>query len=80
MKGALRFEGQTFAIAEQVQYDELPWRGVFSSSFNGVIAYQGGNTRTNSRLLMVDRNGKEIKTIGEPGDYAANRISPTGSG
>ena len=74
----LEIEGQPFAIAEQVQYDELPWRGVFSSSFNGVIAYQGGNTGTNSRLVMVDRSGKEIKTIGEPGDYAANRISPDG--
>jgi len=74
----LEIQGQPFAIAEQVQYDELPWRGVFSSSFNGVVAYQGGNTGMNSRLVMLDRDGKEIKTVGEPGDYAANRMSPDG--
>jgi len=74
----LEIHGQPFAIAEQVQYDELPWRGVFSTSFNGVVAYQGGNTGANSRLAMFDRDGKEIKTIGDPGDYASNRISPDG--
>jgi Tol biopolymer transport system component len=74
----LELQGQPFPIAEQVQYDELPWRGVFSTSFNGVVAYQGGNTGANSRLVMFDRNGKEMKTIGAPGDYASNRISPDG--
>src|SRR6266851_2691787 len=65
----LEIRGQPFPIAEQVQYDELVWRGVFSSSFNGVLAYQGGNTGPNSRLVMFDRTGKEIKTIGALGDF-----------
>jgi serine/threonine protein kinase len=60
----LEIQGQPFPIAEQIQYDELPWRGVFSSSFNGVIAYQGGNTGANSRLIMLDRTGKELRGIG----------------
>jgi Tol biopolymer transport system component len=43
-----------------------------------VIAYQGGNTGANSRLVMFDGAGKEIKTIGTPGDFSSNRISPDG--
>ena len=76
----LEIQGQPFAIAEQVQYDELPWRGVFSSSFNGVVAYQGGNTGMNSRLVMLDRDGKEIKTVGEPATTLPTVCRPTGSG
>ena len=74
----LEIRGQPFPIAEQVQYDELVWRGVFSSSFNGVLAYQGGNTGANSRLVMFDRTGKEVKAIGSPGDFNTHRISPDG--
>jgi len=74
----LEIRGQPFPIAEQVQYDELVWRGVFSSSFNGVLAYQGGNTGANSRLVMFDRTGKEIKTIGALGDFNTHKISPDG--
>ena len=74
----MEIRGQPFPIAEQVQYDELVWRGVFSSSLNGVLAYQGGNTGANSRLVMFDRAGKEVKTIGAPGDFVTHRISPDG--
>jgi len=74
----LEIRGQPFPIAEQVQYDELVWRGVFSSSFNGVLAYQGGNTGANSRLVMFDRTGKEVRAIGAAGDFASQRISPNG--
>src|SRR5678810_921709 len=74
----LEVHGQPFPIAEQVLYDELPWRAVFSSSFNGVIAYQGGNNGAFSRLVMFDRSGKEIRSIGNPGDFGFAKISPDG--
>jgi eukaryotic-like serine/threonine-protein kinase len=74
----MEIRGQPSPIAEQVQYDELVWRGVISSSFNGVLAYQGGNTGANSRMVMLDRAGKELKNIGAPGDYTTHRISPDG--
>jgi len=74
----LEIRGQPFPIAEQVQYDESTWRGVFSSSFNGVLAYQGGNTGVNSRLLMLDRTGKQVRTIGAPGDFSTHKVSPDG--
>ena len=39
----LQIRGQAFPIAGPVLYDQLLWRGVFSCSFNGVLAYQGAN-------------------------------------
>ncbi len=74
----LEIRGEPFPIAEQVQYDELTWRGVFASSLNGVLAYQGGNTGVNSQLVMFDRTGKELKTVGAPGDLIYHRVSPDG--
>ncbi len=74
----LEIRGQPIPIAEQVQYDELVWRGVFSSSETGILAYQGGNIGANSRLVMFDRAGRQVKTIGAPGDYITHRLSPDG--
>ena len=73
----LEILGQPFPIADQVQYDELTWRGVFSSS-KGVLAYQGGNSGANSRLVMFDRAGTEIRTIGTPADFMSHKVSPDG--
>jgi len=44
----------------------------------GVLAYQGANNGADSRLIMFDRAGKAIKTIGPPGDLSAHSISPDG--
>jgi eukaryotic-like serine/threonine-protein kinase len=74
----LEIRGQPLPIAGQVQYDELVWRGVFSCSPTGVLAYQGENTGANSRMVMFDRAGKEVRTIGTPGDLIAHKISPDG--
>ena len=49
-----------------------------SGSPNGILAYQGGNTGASSRIIMFDRAGKEVKTIGMPADFINNRISPDG--
>jgi serine/threonine protein kinase/Tol biopolymer transport system component len=74
----LEIRGQPVPIVGQVQFDELTWRGVFSCSLNGILVYQGGNTGANSRLIMFDRAGKEIKTIGTPADSNNQRISRDG--
>jgi len=74
----LQIRGQAFPVAGQVLYDQLLWRGVFSCSSNGILAYQGANNGADSRLIMFDRAGKEIKTVGMPGDLINHRISPDG--
>ena len=74
----LQLKGQAFPVAGQVLYDQLLWRGVFSCSSNGILVYQGATNGADSRLIMFDRAGKEIKTVGAPGDLSAHSISPDG--
>jgi serine/threonine protein kinase/Tol biopolymer transport system component len=73
----LEIRGQPFPVAEQVQYDELTWRGVFSAS-SGNLMFQGGNNGAISRLVIFDRAGRELRTIGPPADMFSHRISPDG--
>jgi eukaryotic-like serine/threonine-protein kinase len=74
----LQIRGQAFPVVGQVEYDGLTWRGVFSCSASGVLVYQGGRNGVDSRMIMFDRTGKEIRTVGTPGDLYSHRISPDG--
>ena len=76
----LQIRGQAFPVAGQVLYDQMVWRGVFSCSANGILAYQGATNASDSRLIMFDRAGKELKTVGTPGDLHGQRILLTGKG
>ena len=76
----LEFTGDSFPIAESVSL--LPSGtviGVYSASQNGVLAYQAGEIGSNnSRLAWRDRQGGEIGTIGDPGNYDEIHILPGG--
>jgi Tol biopolymer transport system component len=75
----LELTGDAFPVAEQVQYDSLLWRGVFSVSQNGILAYQGGGIgQVGTQLLWLDRGGKQIEPIGELGFYFTHNLSPDG--
>jgi eukaryotic-like serine/threonine-protein kinase len=72
---ALKTLGETVPLAEQIGTD-LVGLARFSVSRDGVLAYRTGES--GSRLLWVDRAGKEIETLGEPGNYGEPAISPAG--
>jgi eukaryotic-like serine/threonine-protein kinase len=75
----LELSGDAFPLAEQVEYDSLLWRGVFSASQNGILAYQGGGTeQVGTQFLWLDRAGKQIQAIGEPAFYFTHNLSPDG--
>jgi Tol biopolymer transport system component len=74
----LELSGDSFPIAENVQFSDFVWGGVFSVSPTGVLAYQGGATQANSQLLIYDRKGTRVGQIGEPADYGSVRYSPDG--
>jgi hypothetical protein len=75
----LQLTGDAFPVAEQVQYDSLLWRGVFSVSQNGILAYQGGGTgRAGTQLVWLDRTGKQIGAVGELEFYFTQNVSPDG--
>jgi eukaryotic-like serine/threonine-protein kinase len=69
-----QFKGDPFVVGDQVgQY--LGFTS-FSASTNGVIAYARGGARPVSQLTWMDRSGKPLGTVAEPGDYFNIALSP----
>ncbi len=70
--------GDAFPLAEHLQFDVVITRAIFSVSENGVLAFQSGAARGDSRLIWFDRSGKQTGQLGEPGFYFQPQFSPDG--
>ena len=76
----LELAGEAFPVAEQIQLGQnVPPNGFFSASENGVLAYQTGTGAAGSQLVWVDRTGKPLGVLGEPGVYSDIELSPDGT-
>ncbi len=73
-----RLTGEPFPIAEQLQYDPIFSRGVFSVSDSGVLAYQTGSAVAGAELVWFDRAGESLGSLHEVLPYLAPRLSPDG--
>jgi Tol biopolymer transport system component len=73
--GRLRSTGEPFSVADLVQYSSVLGIGGFSVSENGLLTYVGGAAAQPSRLVWVDRAGKEMETVGAPASYWDPRLS-----
>ena len=51
-------------------------RATFSVSQNGVLAYRTRAETGNTELVWLDRQGRRLSRIGEPGDYSNPALSP----
>ena len=71
-----RTVGEPILIAQSVDYVFGPGRAMFTVSRNGNVAYQSQQTQ---RMIWIDRAGKELESVGPPGeDYHSVRFSPSG--
>jgi serine/threonine protein kinase/Tol biopolymer transport system component len=70
--------GDPTPIAERV--DNFPESGMaaFSVSDSGVLVYRSSPEASSNRLLWLDRSGKRVGEVGEPGSYRNPRLSPDG--
>ena len=76
----LSLTGDVAPIAQGVLVNAPYGRAIFSVSDNGVLAYGGApNAAEPSRLRWLDRTGKQIGAVGDPGTYANPRLSPDGT-
>ncbi len=74
---SLRLVGQTGPLVEHAEVNSNVYRGVFTVSQNGILAYQaGGSLGQNAELLWFDRSGKQIGETGEPGALYTPSLSP----
>ena len=72
----LRFTGEPTVVVERLPYfDKTGWAD-FSASENGVLAYMTELPKT--RLVWLDRSGRETAQVGAPDDYIGLRLSPDG--
>ena len=71
----LALSGNPVAIASKVEFYEAKSLGNFSVSNNGVLVYRNAYS-TPTRMIWLDRNGKQLGTVGEPGSYFGQRLSP----
>ncbi len=74
----LSFTGEPIQVADKVLFDSGVWRGVFSASENGVLAYQVGGSVMDFQLAWFDRAGKRLGRLGDKGAYFAPRLSHDG--
>jgi len=72
---AKRFEimGDPLSVAEHVR-NRLCWS--FSASQNNELAYESESGLMKSQLIWFDRGGKQLKSVGEPGEYWHLELSP----
>ena len=72
---AVKTTGEPVPLAEQVGTDGVGL-AQFSVSREGTLSYRTGET--NDRMIWVDRNGKELETVGDPAQYHDPALSPDG--
>jgi eukaryotic-like serine/threonine-protein kinase len=73
----LQLSGEQFLIAEQVGYEVSTLQANFSVSQTGRLAYSSGSFGK-AQLTWIDRSGKELGVIGQPGFYIRPSFSPDG--
>jgi Tol biopolymer transport system component len=71
-----RLRGDPRLVADGVDYFYGPGRASFSVSQTGVLAYQ--TAAALSRFLWLDRAGRKVGTLGQPGVWNGFRISADG--
>ena len=74
----LELSGAVLPVVRQIQYHTFLHNGAFSVSTNGILVYGTAGTGVNSQMAWLDRTGKTIGTLGEPGPLLRQSISPDG--
>ena len=72
---ALKTTGEPIPLAEHIGTDNVGLAR-FSVSRDGTLAYRTGES--GSRLLWLDRNGRELETIGDSANYGNPALSRAG--
>ncbi|MCA1583116.1 MAG: serine/threonine-protein kinase [Acidobacteria bacterium] len=68
-------KGEPLPLAEHIATDSVGLAR-FSVSRNGTLVYRTGES--GNRMLWVDRSGRDLETLGEPGEYHNPTFSPSG--
>ena len=73
--GLRQFTAEAVPLADRVASEGSRYSS-FSVSDTGVLLHASGLTLDTRQLTWLDRDGKALGTVGEPGDYRNPRLSP----
>ncbi|MGE5278242.1 MAG: protein kinase domain-containing protein [Acidobacteriota bacterium] len=71
---ALKTRGEPIPLAEHIGTDSVGLAR-FSVSLDGTLAYRTGES--GDRFVWVDRTGREVESVGDPGEYHNPDFSPS---
>lgn len=74
----LKLEGEAMPVAENIQYWDSRISGTFAVSQNGKLIYLQGYQNDQS-LVLLDKNGNEIKKLSDMIPYTTAEFSPDGN-
>ena len=74
----LVISGEGVRIADNANFDTGVWRGTFSASENGVLAYQIAREGSGGRLTWLDFSGRRLAPVAEKSAAYAPELSPDG--
>jgi Tol biopolymer transport system component len=72
-----RLKGNPVPVVSGVEYFPPKSLGNFSVSENGLLVYRAAY-QSHSKFTWLDRSGRQLGSVGEPGVYFAGRLSPDG--
>jgi hypothetical protein len=72
----LKLSGPALPVARNVQYDTFFDAAAFTISSNGTLVYAAAGTGIDSELTWMDRSGKALGVLGEPGHFEEQAIAP----
>ncbi len=76
-ESSARFTGDPVPIIENVQFNRTNGRAAFVTSSAGHLVYRTGESLSDGATLSwLDRTGKVVGTIGQPGGYTSGAMSP----
>jgi Tol biopolymer transport system component/tRNA A-37 threonylcarbamoyl transferase component Bud32 len=76
--GSLKVKGNAIAVAEKVDYWNARDMAYFAASAHGMLLYRKGIS-TPAQPMWMDRGGRELEKVGEPGLYFDTQLSADGS-
>jgi len=74
----LAVKDEPVRVADDVNFDLGVWRGSFSASENGVLAYQLAQAGIGGQLTWCDGSGRRLSTVGEKSEAYSPQLSPDG--
>jgi serine/threonine protein kinase len=77
-EGSLELKEEATTIAEGIAFDQSTIHNLFTASQNGILVYQSGTVQLGSRLVLYDRAGKRLGSIGDIAEYLLPRMSADG--